>query len=174
MSFESKYNLVEKRKYLNDKENKRLLEIKFYLTFKPIYDLVDNYKGSGYGKSYGDDLFEILALLCEVNTGSVKYPYYALFSRDIRPTKREMVIALRYFGVSYKEIHELYGISHITVMKYVKSYFTNEHESLISRITNEFGIHEQMEEVLDLIPKFFKPMAKICDLFDKIEKRNEE
>lgn len=170
MSFESKYNLKERRKYLKDKEEKRLLEIKFYLNFKPIYDLVDNYKVSGIGKSYGDKLFEILELLCEVNGGSVKYPYYALFSRDIRPTKREMVLALRYFGVSYNEIHELYGISHITVMKYVKSYLANEHESLISRITDKYGIHEQMEEVLNLIPKFFLPMAKICSVFEKIEK----
>jgi hypothetical protein len=64
---------------------------------------------------------------------------------------------------------ELYGFSHVTVMKYVKNYFEDENFRLFPRMKGN-SIHSDLEEALIPFHRFFLPMSNICKALEKAKK----
>lgn len=164
MTFERKYDFEERKRLLSLNEQKRLTEIKFFLTFKPVYELIDNFDHHK-GQYLGNHLMENIANICGVNMSTMKIAFNYINSRSARPTKREIILALRFMGLSYKEIQKNFGISHITVLKYTRQYFEDVNQTLTPVLNNE--IHKDLEEILITIQMFFLPIGRICDILYK-------
>ena len=172
MKFDSKYNFVEKRNLIGERELKRLIEIKFFLTFKPLYELIDNQEFNR-GGDLGRELIGIISLLCDIDLSVMKLAFSKMYSKNARPTKREIAVALRFFGLSYKEIKELFGISHVTIMKYSREYFEDDNMQFTPMIDDD-SIHDLLEKALIPIHMFFLPMSKICYILYKSQLKKGE
>jgi hypothetical protein len=159
MGFESKYELKEP----SERTKKRIIEVLFYLSFKPLYGYLKQVSRPK-GIDLAEEFFYLIGEICGVGPMPLHVGFSHLYNRHSQPTKREMVLTLRYLGVPYKKITTLYGISHVTILKYLQEYIQDGQVGLVPRIDIEY--HQQIQKCLTTITSFLLPIGEICSILN--------
>ncbi|HLO11044.1 MAG TPA: hypothetical protein VK190_02185 [Pseudoneobacillus sp.] len=145
----------------------RMVEIEFYLIFKPIYASTVN-GNAALGLTYMETLSKLmgrdpLALTTAYNIINKKY---------VKPSKRELAVFGRYKGLSYDDIVEHIGIAKNTIRRHVKDYIDDEQPTLPSRLSP--AITEDLVDILKDIKIYFAPMGNMARILRKAERKSKK
>lgn len=135
---------------LTEKEQKRLLEIRFYLVIDKILEN-NNYSYAAF------DNIERLGVIAGCNVTLLRQLVRDYMAQEgiAKPSKYEIGILLRSHGVSFRKIRALTGIHQQTVYGHLKKYNAMEEEFLPRLEDNELATIEQfitgLEQLVDII-----------------------
>jgi hypothetical protein len=144
----------------NSQTIKRLYEIEFYLSFKHISDL-------GYGQKWkaGAEFIKSIANLCEVDHYTLLIPYGKLLDYNTKPSRKEIIIFLNYYGVPYRDIYKIFGIHSNTVRKYLREYIDEGEPPLSPKLPQ--GVFDELLVAIDVLHKTLSPIIMGCSLIER-------
>ncbi|MEH7276495.1 helix-turn-helix domain-containing protein [Neobacillus vireti] len=137
--------MSKRQKYILDPPTeqtiRRMMEVEFYLAFRHIQSL--EYGDTADGAS---DLIGGIAKLCGVERYILYFPYRELTTFGGTPSKKEIVITLYFYGVSYRDIYRKFGVHSDTIRKIIRGYIKSGQPPLKPHL----GLNFQQELILAL------------------------
>lgn len=118
---------------------RRMDEVKFWITFNRFYEYLQGSK-SGLGV----DLIRTLCTITDTRESVFVSLIQGFQKKSVRPSRQELILCLRWQGLSLQEIYDNFGIAKNTSRKYVEEYIQKGQPSLPPLITTP-GFFETLE-----------------------------
>lgn len=143
---------------------RRLIEIHFYLVFMELMNSAD------FGKA--TILFDAICDYASLDKTKMRIGVNMLRKPMYKPTRKEIYLACRMLGMSYRDITSNFGGDLRTVTKYIKEYIEQDQPDLRPTLISE--MHDYLVQFLNIFKNVFMTPYSNLVLFKDVEWVTEE
>jgi hypothetical protein len=152
---------------IDNKTKRRLLEVKFYVMYKEVFDYV-----AKENAHHGAEFLEALAVVAGVSPIVMRRAYNYMRNDYYKPTKREISLMGVYEGLSYREISLIFGNAGQTIATHIRQFIEAGRSPLPPKFVTPEEVAD-IEKALSVITIFLGPIGERHYLLNKARKKKE-